>query len=85
MYTNFNVQLIDGKCPDNMTQQNCPLRSFVDKDQDTFHISTFSVFVNEILLVPNNPDDTNKIIKTWNDMRAICAKCQANNSKQKTK
>ena len=84
MYTNFNVQLIDEQCPDKMTQQNCPLRSFINNGQDTFHISNFSVFVSEMQLVPNNPDDTNKIMKTWNDMRAICAKCHADN-KQNTK
>ena len=75
-YTVFSTPLIIAKCPDNITEAKCPLRTFI-KEQDVFHVS-----VNENYLIPNAKCGYEKVAKTVIKMREICATC---NSKNKVK
>lgn len=76
MYTIFNTPVVRSQCPDEITEQSCPLRDFINKGQNTFHVS-----VNESYLEPNTTD-VSKIVKTLVECRKICNKCLENN-KQK--
>lgn len=77
MYTIFNTSLIHTQCPQNMTEGTCPLRQFIDKGQDLFHVS-----MNETHLMPNEYN-SEKFMRTYSQMLAICNKCKADNSKVK--
>ena len=69
MYTVFNTPLIISKCPEGMTEKECPLRKFIKSGQDTFHMTT-----NESYLVPNEYV-LGKIVETATKMHNICHKC----------
>ena len=76
MRTVFNMPIIDTMCPDNMTENTCGLRKYVNRGQKTFHIS-----INETYLVPNT-DDLRSVFSTFVEMNRICAKCRERNKKK---
>ena len=77
MYTNFNMQIINEICPDNMTEGTCLLRKYIKSGQDVFNVS-----INESLLVPKDANDISKIASAITEMRAICDKCKKVNNQK---
>lgn len=69
MYVEYNTSVIRTQCPDTMKGQKCPLREYVEKGQDAFHVS-----INETYLVPNTYN-IKKIMRTIMKMHEICRNC----------
>ncbi len=77
MYTVFNTNLISTQCPQNMTEQTCPVRQFINNGQDLFHVS-----INETYLTQNEYN-SEKFMRVYAQMLAVCNKCKADNTKTK--
>ena len=78
MFVEYNTSIIRTQCPDAMKGQRCPLREYVEKGQDVFHVS-----INETYLIPNTYD-IKKLFRTIMKMHQICNKCYTDNT-QNTK
>lgn len=83
MITVCEINLLDEKCPDNKTEQNCSLREYIGKSPlfmaESNHLYTLDVFH----LTLRNNLNREELIQTYDEMHAICKKCKAD--KQKTK
>lgn len=79
MYTIFNTPLIREKCPDNMTEKDCPLRKYIASEQDLFYVSA-----NETYLIPNEYN-REKFMRIYDEMHAVCVKCKTDNIRIKAR
>ena len=77
MRTIYNMALMNIECPKEMSEKNCPLRSYLKSDQSNFRIS-----INETLLMPKT-DDWNKLGESFAEMQKICHKCYEQNTTQR--
>lgn len=73
MHTIYTTTLISENCPNGMTPSKCPLRKYATTNNELFHIS-----VNETHLVPHGGKEA--LIKMYDEMHAICAKCKTDNN-----
>ena len=84
MFTFCNISLLIKKCPDNMTEQNCPLREYIRKSP-LFLAESHILYSSEVFhLTPHDDFNREKLIQTYDEMHAICEKCkidQKQNSK----
>jgi len=77
MRTIYNMNLLNIECPANMTEQNCPLRKYLNSPASELRVS-----INETLLMPKT-GDLQELVKTINQMRQICNECKVKNGQQK--
>lgn len=75
MYTELYIPVIKTVCPETKNEQNCPVRQYLENDQNLFHVSFFGNY-----LVPNSYD-TKKIAEGINKMRKICEECGNNKNR----
>lgn len=77
MRTIYNMNLLTTECPEKMTEQNCPLRKYLNSPASELRVS-----INETLLMPKT-GDLQALMQTINQMHQICNECKVNNGQQK--
>lgn len=75
MYRTFNLQIIRANCPKGMTEKDCPVQQYLNKQ------NMFRITINETLLEPMKSylSAREEYIATLDKIHELCAKCQGKN------